>query len=76
MDRYEAENDASRKVCRQMVKKRNRTGHEVRTCIVAPAPAELNSLWAGLKTIGLSLPHLPAGRDGARQTMFRTLQRP
>jgi hypothetical protein len=76
MDRYETEKDASRKVFRLTVKGQNRTVNYVPTSIVAPAPAELNSLWAGLKTIGLSLPHLPAGRDGAQQAMFRTLQRP
>jgi predicted transposase YbfD/YdcC len=67
MDRHEAENYASPKVRRQTIKERNRTREEVRTCIVAPAPAELKSRWAGLKTIGL-ICRTRTLADGTEQT--------
>jgi len=52
-ERY-AENDCQDKSVRRSTKtERNRTRQETRTCIVAPAPAELRKQWPGLQTIGL-----------------------
>ena len=50
----DAANDYQDKQVRRSTKtERNRTRQETRTCIVAPAPAELRHQWSGLKTIGL-----------------------
>jgi predicted transposase YbfD/YdcC len=52
-DRYAEDEFSDRRVCRQTLKEKNRGRQETRTCVVAPAPAEMKSKWAGLKTIGL-----------------------
>ena len=46
------EMDSSR-VRRQTITEKNRGREELRTCIVAPAPAALRKRWCGLKTIGM-----------------------
>lgn len=67
MEHYESENYASPKVRMQTITERNRTREEVRTCIVAPAPAELKSRWTGLQTIGL-ICRTRTLADGTEQT--------
>ena len=52
-DRYAETNYQDRKVRQQTTTERNRGRIETRTCLVAPAPAELRRKWAGLATIGL-----------------------
>ena len=67
MEDYESENYASSRVRMQTIKERNRTREKVRTCIVAPAPAELKSRWTGLQTIGL-ICGIRTLADGTEQT--------
>jgi predicted transposase YbfD/YdcC len=59
--------NAAPKVRMPTGKERNRTREEVRTCIVAPTPAELKSRWTGLQTIGL-ICRTRTLADGTEQT--------
>lgn len=52
-DRHAETSYAAKNVRQQTTTERNRGRVETRTCLVAPAPAELRKTWPGLATIGV-----------------------
>lgn len=66
-NRYEAANYQARQLRSHTTREKNRSRRETRVTMVAPAPAELKTRWAGLRTIGLicRIRELP---DGTEQT--------
>ncbi len=64
-ERHAEQSYQARQVRQQTTTERNRGRRETRTCLVAPAPAELKRKWPGLRTIGL-IRRVRVLQDGTR----------
>ena len=62
----------SRHARSHLTEEENRGRHESRLCVVCPAPAELKSVWAGLKTIGMihRVTEMPNGKERREVSYF------